>query len=53
MKSLLLDVSDDQAYKGGAEQTKDAGKPSRKGRSGAEGSVGPGAGNGKKEVEPK
>ena len=51
----MLAVSDDQAYKGrsGAQWTNDADKLGRKGRSGAEGSVGPGARNGKKEVEPK
>ena len=51
----MLAVSDDQAYKGrsGAQWTNDADKLGRKGRSGAEGSVGPGARNGKKEVEPE
>ena len=37
----------------GAERTKDADKQSRKGRSGAEGSMGPRVRNGRKEVEPE
>ena len=51
----MLAVSDDQAYKGEsrAERTKDVDKLGQKGRSGAEGGVGPGARKGKKEVEPK
>ena len=51
----MLTVSDDQVFKGrsGVERTKDADKLAWKGRSGVEGSVGPGARNGRKEVEPE